>query len=186
MSNAYDEKLRALALKAANDLGMTAFVKPKATYAFVSGPAYETAAESSMLRMLGADVVGMSTVPEVVAAKHCGMRILGLSLVTNKVVLPGDVAPVHATHEEVLETTAMRTKDVQSLVEAVLALLKAHEAEGEMSPVKPVSTSVFPVAMTSPSSLSEVEKRLKGLDLSTMTPLEAMKVLRDLKALVTS
>ena len=59
-------------------------------YAFVTGPSYETRAEARMLRMLGADMVGMSTVPEVLVARHCGMRVLALSMITNLVVLePG-------------------------------------------------------------------------------------------------
>jgi len=185
MSNAYDEKLRALVLRAAKDLGMTSFVKSKATYAFVSGPAYETPSESAMLRMLGADVVGMSTVPEVVAAKHCGMRILGLSLVTNKVVLPGDVAPVHATHEEVLATTATRTKDIQGLVETVLRMVKANDAAADMVTSHIEAPVIVPSATTgNENKLKSVEAKLKAIDLATLTPMDAMRVLRDLKSLV--
>jgi purine-nucleoside phosphorylase len=56
-------------------------------YAFVAGPSYETRAECRMLRMFGADLVGMSTVPEIIVARHCGLRVLALSLVTNNAVL---------------------------------------------------------------------------------------------------
>ena len=87
----------------------------------VSGPQYESAGESAFIRLIGGDAVGMSTVPEVVAGKHAGLRILTVSLISNKVILPGDAGRPPASHAEVLETTAARSKDVQRLVEGVLA-----------------------------------------------------------------
>mmetsp|Transcript_4083 Transcript_4083/g.5446 ORF Transcript_4083/g.5446 Transcript_4083/m.5446 type:complete len:296 (-) Transcript_4083:111-998(-) len=119
MSEAYDPILGSLVLECAKNLSLD-FVRPKGTYVMVSGPNYETAAESAMLKLLGADAVGMSTVPEVTTAVHAGMRVLGLSLITNKVRLPGDDGPA-ASHEEVLDTVNMRTKDVEGLVKAVLS-----------------------------------------------------------------
>jgi purine-nucleoside phosphorylase len=185
MSDAYDERLRHLAKRVGDDLGLGHLLRTKATYAFVSGPNYETAAECAMLRLVGADLVGMSTAPEVVAARHCGLRVLGISLVTNKVVLPGDVNPVHASHEEVLATTKIRTRDVQRLVEGIVAELKAHEAEADMSrianpavPTAPKSNSV------KPSTNAAIEHRLRQIDVSRITPLEAIQVLGELKAML--
>ncbi|EKV12080.1 Purine nucleoside phosphorylase I, inosine and guanosine-specific [Penicillium digitatum PHI26] len=104
-------------------------------YAFCGGPTYETRAESRMLRMLGADVVGMSTVPEIVTARHCGLRVLAFSLVTNKAVLSpvprgdddllqnkaaGELSALleegMAGHEEVLEAGRAAAIDMQKLV----------------------------------------------------------------------
>ncbi len=80
MSNAYDPGLRALAHEAAARLGQSL---SEGVYAALLGPAFETPAEIRMLRVLGADLVGMSTVPEVLAARHMGLRCLTISCVTN-------------------------------------------------------------------------------------------------------
>ncbi len=80
MANAYDKGLIDLCEKCAADIGMDL---PKGVYAFMAGPQFETPAEIRMLKILGADLVGMSTVPEVIAAAHCGVRILALSGVSN-------------------------------------------------------------------------------------------------------
>lgn len=80
MSEAYDPQLRALAHKAAKKLGQTL---QEGVYAALTGPAYETPAEIRMVRALGGDLVGMSTAPEVIAARHMGLKCLGISCVTN-------------------------------------------------------------------------------------------------------
>lgn len=80
MTDAYTPKLRAIAKTAAEELGIAL---PEGVYAYTGGPQFETPAEIRMLRILGADLVGMSTVPEVISAVHCGMKILALSCVTN-------------------------------------------------------------------------------------------------------
>jgi len=100
IADAYDVELRqrALALAARQGIRMH-----EGIYVMVAGPSFETAAELAMLRQWGADAVGMSTVPEVIAARHLGMRVLGISCITNI------ASPAHAAatnHEEVLEATA--------------------------------------------------------------------------------
>lgn len=92
-------------------------------YAFVGGPSYETRAECRMLRMLGADVVGMSTVPEVITARHCGMRVMALSLVTNISVLEGgprgdDAALAGLSEEEMQEHLSRGMANHQEVLEA--------------------------------------------------------------------
>ena len=89
LSDAYCPRLRRFAFLASHHLSLPSDALAEGTYAWVSGPAYETPAEGRFLRAAGADVVGMSTVPEVVAAKDEGMDVIVLSLVTNAVVIPG-------------------------------------------------------------------------------------------------
>merc|ERR1719375_2105129 len=91
----------------------------------VSGPSYESPTECRFLKQIGCDTVGMSTVPEIITAHHCGMKVIGLSLVTNKVVLPGEDAPA-ANHAEVLQEAANRAKDMMVLIERVVRELKAE------------------------------------------------------------
>lgn len=119
VSDAYDEDLQNLVLSAAQDLNLRDVIRPNGTYCYVSGPMYESRAESRWLRSIGGDSVGMSTIPEVIAAKHCGMKILGLSLITNKVVIEkGEFTP--ATHKEVLEAVEKSGKNVESIVKKVV------------------------------------------------------------------
>lgn len=87
-SDAYSPALRRLAFIASHDLALDKSALAEGTYAWVSGPTYETPAEGRYLRNAGADVVGMSTVPEVLAAREEGLNVLVLSLVTNFVVIP--------------------------------------------------------------------------------------------------
>jgi purine-nucleoside phosphorylase len=97
MTDAYDPQLRAMARQAA---GRTGVALREGIYIMLSGPSYETRAEMRMLRGLGADAVGMSTVHEVIVARHAGVRVIGFSLVTNKAT---DDVETGATHAEVIE-----------------------------------------------------------------------------------
>ena len=99
LSDAYSPALRRLAFLAAHHLGLPPATTTEGTYAWVSGPTYETAAEGRMLRAAGADVIGMSTVPEVVACRAEGMEVLVLSLVTNEVTIPAVIRSVKAEVE---------------------------------------------------------------------------------------
>jgi purine-nucleoside phosphorylase len=90
LSNAYSPSLRRLAFLAAHQLSLDRSALAEGTYAWVSGPTYETPAEGRLLRNAGADVVGMSTIPEVLAAREAGLNVMVLSLVTNFVVIPNE------------------------------------------------------------------------------------------------
>lgn len=114
MVDAYDPGLRNQALSVAEGLG---FSLRQGVYSPISGPSYNTSAELRMLQRLGSDAVGMSTVPEVVVARHMGLRVLGVACITD-MALPD--APVHLTHEQVMEV-ANRTKPrFQNLIKGVL------------------------------------------------------------------
>lgn len=114
MVGAFDNALAPLAREAAAALGITL---REGVYCMLSGPSFESAAELRMLRGLGADAVGMSTAPEVIVARHGGMRVLGFSLVTN-LALP-DGPP--ANHEEVLEAGEQAKPHFAALIRGVLA-----------------------------------------------------------------
>jgi purine-nucleoside phosphorylase len=122
-SDAYPETLRQAAEQAAAQLRYDFVRSDGACYCFVSGPMYESKAECKFLRAMGGDTVGMSTVPEVVAAHHCGIKVLCLSLVTNKVIIGGDEGPA-ASHAEVLEAVGERAIQMQTLVKEIMAVLK--------------------------------------------------------------
>ena len=117
MSAVYDEPLRALARAVARDRGIQL---REGVYVAVAGPNLETRAEYRMLRALGADVVGMSTVPEVMVAVHGGMRVLGLSIVTD-MCLP-DALEV-ATLERIVATAVAAEPHLATVVRGVLERL---------------------------------------------------------------
>lgn len=112
---AYTPALRELAEQVASGLG---FPLQRGVYSPISGPCYNTSAELRMLRMLGSDAVGMSTVPEVVVAAHMGMKVLGIACITD-MALPDH--PVHLTHEQVMETAERTKPRFQNLMMGVLA-----------------------------------------------------------------
>lgn len=111
MRDAYDPILRGIALSAAAAEGIDIH---DGVYAGLLGPSYETPAEVAYLRSTGADVVGMSTVPEVIAARALGLRVLGFSLVTNVAAGEG------LSHEEVLEAGRAAAEDLTRLMLAIL------------------------------------------------------------------
>jgi purine-nucleoside phosphorylase len=117
LSAAYDPALRALARAVALERKLTL---REGVYVAVPGPNLETAAEYRLLRALGADVVGMSTVPEVIAAVHAGMRVLGLSIITDR-CLPDALEP--ASVERIIATALGAEPSLTALVRGVLARL---------------------------------------------------------------
>ncbi|TVR56133.1 MAG: purine-nucleoside phosphorylase [Gemmatimonadales bacterium] len=115
MSVAYDSDLRALAQRTAEQLGIPL---EEGVYAAVSGPSYETPAEVRMIGLMGGDAVGMSTVPEVIVARARGMRVLGISLITN----PGaGISSRPLSHQEVLEAGEEAAPRFQRLTRGILA-----------------------------------------------------------------
>ncbi len=114
LSEPYDASLRALAREVAREAGITL---REGTYVAVAGPALETRAEYRMLRAMGADVVGMSTVPEVIVAKHGGMRVLGVSIITD-LCLPDALEP--ATLEKILKVAERAQPHLTAIVRGVL------------------------------------------------------------------
>lgn len=117
MSAPYDAQLRGLARAVALEQGLTL---REGVYVAVSGPNLETRAEYRMLRMLGADVVGMSTVPEVITAVHAGMRVLGISIITDQ-CLPDALEP--ATVEKIIAVAQQAEPGLSALVRGVLERL---------------------------------------------------------------
>ncbi|HEY9088143.1 MAG TPA: purine-nucleoside phosphorylase [Anaerolineaceae bacterium] len=117
MSQAYDRELMDLAREQAEAAGVTL---RQGVYAGLAGPSFESPADLRFLRMAGADAVGMSTVPEVIVARHGGMRVLGLSGISNKANLDGSTI---TTHQEVLEAGAVIVPRLKKIVLGVLANL---------------------------------------------------------------
>jgi purine-nucleoside phosphorylase len=117
MTTAYDAELRALALQVAAERGLTLH---QGVYCGLSGPSYETPAEIKMLHLLGGDAVGMSTVPEVIAARHMGVRVMGLSCITNLGAGLGEGTLDHSHVGAVAGSATARMTDlVAGVVEAL-------------------------------------------------------------------
>lgn len=116
MSEAYPREYREMARRVGLGLGLSL---QEGVYAGVPGPSYETPAEIRFLRIIGADLVGMSTVPETIAANHLGMKVLGISCVTN---MAAGILPEKLTHHEVM-ATGERIRDT------LIALLRTVVAE---------------------------------------------------------
>lgn len=119
MSAAYDPDLRALSRRVAADAGFNLY---EGVYAYVGGPSYETPAELRFLQIVGADAVGMSTAPEVVVARHAGIRVLGISTIAN-LALPDPPPGLTVNHEEVLEMGARAVPRLISVIRGVIRQL---------------------------------------------------------------
>jgi purine-nucleoside phosphorylase len=135
MRDAYDPVLRDLARRAASEAEIAV---AEGVYVAMIGPQYETDAELRMLARLGADAVGMSTVPEVIAARHAGMRVLGISVIANAAV-PRDASPIvvgraslaqsagpssHPNHDEVQAVVARSTGHVLTLLRSIVGKIE--------------------------------------------------------------
>jgi len=117
MSQAYDRQLQTLARQVAAQEGI---VLREGVYICLGGPAFETPADLRFLRLIGVDAVGMSTVPEIIVARHGGMRTLGFSGISNKVSLDGEKL---TTHQEVLEAGRRVGPKLERLIRGVLRRL---------------------------------------------------------------
>lgn len=114
MSRAYDKELSTIARKVAaeHDISLR-----EGVYCGLSGPSFESPADLRFLRLAGADAVGMSTVPEVIVARHGGLRVLGLSGISNKANLDGSTV---TTHQEVIEAGKIITPKMETIIRGVL------------------------------------------------------------------
>ena len=115
MSHAYDVELINLCEQQAEKLGVHV---EKGVYMWMNGPCYETPAEIRMARICGADAVGMSTVPETIVARHCGIRVLGVSCITN---MAAGILDQPLCHEEVTETANRVKEQFKGLLDSVIA-----------------------------------------------------------------
>jgi purine-nucleoside phosphorylase len=115
MSQAYDRKLLDLAITVAKENNIKTYV---GVYVSLSGPSFESPADLRFLQLIGADAVGMSTVPEVMIARHGGLRVLGISGISNKANLDGTTI---TTHEEVLEAGQVLVPKLTAIIRGFLA-----------------------------------------------------------------
>lgn len=117
MSQAYSRDLVALAERCAGEMGVQV---QKGVYCWFNGPCFETPAEIRMARVLGADAVGMSTVPETIVARHCGLQVLGVSCITN---MAAGILDQPLNHEEVMETADKVKHTFRGLLDHVIAAM---------------------------------------------------------------
>lgn len=114
MSNAYDKDLIAVAEAVAKEMELKV---QKGVYTYMTGPTYETPAEIKMLQYLGGDAVGMSTVSEVIVARHSGLKVLGISCISN---MASGILPQPLSHDEVIETTQRVKENFTTYVKNIL------------------------------------------------------------------
>lgn len=121
MDDVYNHKLRELTKIAAKNCNISDI--KEGVYAYIGGPNFETVAELHFLKSAGADAVGMSTVPEVIAAQHCGLKACGISLITNVAVMDYD-SDDKPDHNEVLTVGNAACIAMQSLVSDLIRLIE--------------------------------------------------------------
>jgi len=114
MMNAYDDVLRDIAVRISNDLD---FELRQGVYASLAGPNFETPADLRFLKVIGVDAVGMSTVPEVIVARHAGIRVIGVSGISNKANLDGNTP---TSHDEVIEAGLVIVPKLVNMIRGVL------------------------------------------------------------------
>ena len=119
MSEPYDARLQAIARQVATEANV---LLREGVYICLAGPSFETPADLRFLRLIGVDAVGMSTVPEVIVARHGGTRVLGLSGISNVALVEGAPA-TETTHEEVLEAGRMLVPRLEAIIRGVLRVL---------------------------------------------------------------
>jgi purine-nucleoside phosphorylase len=125
MTTAYWKPYREMALEEGKRLGLSIY---EGVYCILNGPSYETPAEIRAMRALGADLAGMSTIPEVIAARHMGIKVLGISCVTN---MAAGILDQPINHEEVLETGERVKAQFVALLRAVIPRIEKDLAEDE-------------------------------------------------------
>jgi xanthosine phosphorylase len=117
MANAYDAEIRDLIKATAAEKNIKV---NEGVYLACPGPNFETAAEIRAFKALGADVVGMSVVPEVISARHCGLKVAGVSAITN---LAEGLTPFPLSHEQTLKYAAIAAKDMVTLIHGFIERL---------------------------------------------------------------
>lgn len=127
MSNVYDNETLMLAEQACSELGISI---NEGVYAYLQGPNYETPSEIKALRTLGADAVGMSTVPEAITARHCGLKVAAVSCITN---MAAGILPQPLSHDEVKETAEFASRKFINLIKLlVISLYKKSKEQKKL------------------------------------------------------
>ena len=162
MNKAYDKEMRTMAAQIASEQGISHFVR-EGVYICQAGPCFETVAECRMFKTLGADACGMSTVPEVVTALHCGMRVFGMSLITNKCVVEFDDHR-EPNHVEVLDTARKRAKEMERFIVELITRLQVDDDASSQSTESDEISKALGTLKTSPDNSKMADERAIGVD----------------------